>query len=279
MKNLTQSEKLFMLFQRGAIFVGRGRQPQRGGGHGQGYVLSLLAEAPLSQRELLEKLGVRAGSLSEMLGKLESAGYITRTKDENDSRVVIITITEEGKAFAAQHGNRRTEVADTMFSALNDEEKATLIGLLEKLHEAWKSERETEDKERRERGLGRRGGFGEGRPVPHGGFGGFPTGRGFGVPGFAPPPPPFGGFRGGFGNAPRDGKNGEHGERDEHGEKGEPRHGHGHRHGEEITDPELKAYLDEKTCGECDKNCKLSAPHCGKGAKKQQEAIAEYKKD
>ncbi|MDR0906809.1 MAG: MarR family winged helix-turn-helix transcriptional regulator [Oscillospiraceae bacterium] len=246
MKNLTQSEKLFMLFQRGAIFVGRGRQPQHGGGHGQNYVLSLLAEAPLSQKELLEKLGVRAGSLSELLSKLENAGYITRSKDENDSRVVNIEITEAGRTVAAEHGHHRTEVADNLFAALSDEEKATLISLLEKLHNAWKSEREAGDAERRERGQGRRG-FG----------GGFPAGHG------------FGGFRGGFEKAPPD-------EGDKPAEHGH--HGHGHSHGAEITDPELKAHLETLNCDGCDKNCKLSAPHCGKGAKKQQDAIEEFKK-
>lgn len=252
MKNLTQSENLFMLFQRGAIFVGRGRQTPHGGphggGHGQGYVLSLLAEAPLSQKELLEKLGVRAGSLSELLSKLESAGYITRTKDESDSRVVNVAITESGRASAAERGQQRMQFADGLFSALDDGEKETLTTLLEKLHEAWRSERELDDAERR--GHGKRGVFG----------GGFGRARDFGG-------------HGGFGHPPH----GEHGH--DHGEQGH-NHGdehHGHHHVEEITDPELKSHLETLNCDGCDKNCKLSAPHCGKGAKKQQAAIEAFK--
>jgi DNA-binding MarR family transcriptional regulator len=239
MKNPTQSEKLFMMFQRGAIFVGRGRQTPHGGGHGQGYVLSLLVEAPLSQKELLEKLGVRAGSLSELLGKLESAGYITRVKDESDSRIVNVAITESGRAFAAEREQQRTQFADGLFSALDEDEKTTLIALLEKLHAAWRSEREADDAERRGRGHGERGGFCKG--------------RGFG-------------WHGGFG-APERGKH----------DHGDDHHGH-HRRGEEITDPELKAYLETLDCGECDKNCKLSSPHCGKGAKKQRAAIEDFEK-
>ncbi|MDR0838617.1 MAG: MarR family transcriptional regulator [Oscillospiraceae bacterium] len=247
MKNPTQTEKLFMLFQHGAIFVGRGWQPQRGAGHGQGYVLSLLSEAPMSQKELLEKLGVRAGSLSELLGKLESAGYITRTKDERDSRAVNLAITEAGREFAAEHGRHRTQVADGMFAALDDGEKATLLALLEKLHASWRPEHGGEDEGR--------GGHGRG----HGGRGG------------------FGGFRGERGGHEHEHERGEHGEHG-HGERGEHGHG-GHEHGEKITDPALLAYLDGKTCGECEKNCKLAEPQCGKGARKQQEALAEYRKD
>ncbi|MDR3120853.1 MAG: MarR family transcriptional regulator [Clostridiales bacterium] len=134
-----------MQFQRGAGLIGRGRPHHHGGGHGQGYVLSLLADAPQSQKELLEKLGVRAGSLSELLGKLENTGFITRTKDEKDSRVVNVTITEEGRTFAAEHARRHEEAADSLFSALDDDEKATLSLLLEKLTEVWKRERGPDD--------------------------------------------------------------------------------------------------------------------------------------
>jgi DNA-binding MarR family transcriptional regulator len=267
MKNLTQAEKLFMLFQRGAILVGRGQPQHSGGGHGQGYILSLLAESPLSQKELLEKLGVRAGSLSELLGKLEHAGFITRSRDENDNRVVNVAITEAGKKFASQHRGNRAEAAEALFAALTDEEKTTLSGLLEKLHDAWRQEREAHDFEHKEHsGHGERGGFRPGRGFhsPH--FGGFPP----------PPPPPYhGGF--GFGapgfehSQPFGGFHAEH--EKHHGEKGKK-----HSHGEEITDPALKAHLETLTCGECDKNCKLSAPHCGKGAKKQQAAIADFGK-
>jgi DNA-binding MarR family transcriptional regulator len=248
MKNLTQAEKLFMLFQRGAMLVGRGQFQHSGGGHGQGFILSLLADSPLSQKELLEKLGVRAGSLSELLGKLEHAGFVTRSKDETDNRVVNVEITEAGRKFAAEHSGKSAETAEMLFSALSDEEKATLIGLLEKLHDSWRQEREAHDTERR--GHGQRDGFKRGRGFhsPH--FGGFP-----------PPPPPqheghgFGGFHS---------KAGKH-------------HGAGkHSHGEEITDPALIAHLETLNCGKCDKDCKLSAPHCGKGVKKQQEAIADF---
>jgi DNA-binding MarR family transcriptional regulator len=291
MKNLTQSEKLFMLFQRSAASLGRVRmgghrggefpqdesrasesRPERRGGLGQIYVLSLLSEAPQSQKELLEKLGTRAGSLSELLGKLENSGYITRTKDENDNRVVNVAITEAGREFAKAHGHRRTEIAEELFAVLDEDEQATLIALLEKLQAAWKSERDSDDRERRG-GHGARRDFDGRRGDMRGGYGGrggFGDMRGFGgFPGFGPPPD-FGGFERGHDS--------EHEHGHEH-DRSEHSHEHGHHHGEEITDPELKAYLDEKTCGECDKNCKLSAPHCGKGAKKQKEAIAEYKKD
>ncbi|MDR0857747.1 MAG: MarR family transcriptional regulator [Oscillospiraceae bacterium] len=261
MKNLSQAEKLFILFQRGAILVGRGQPPHSGVGHGQGYILSLLAESQLSQKELLEKLGVRAGSLSELLGKLEHAGFVTRSKDENDNRVVNVEITESGRKFAAEHSGKRVETAESLFAALSDDEKTTLIGLLEKLHDSWRQEREAHDFEHR--GGGRRGGFKPGRGFhsPH--FGGFPP----------PPPPRYDGH--GFG-----GSGFEHPRpfADFHSETGK-HHGNGkHSHGEEITDPALKAHLETLNCGECDKNCKLSAPHCGKGTKKQQAASADFAK-
>jgi DNA-binding MarR family transcriptional regulator len=265
MKDLTQSEKLFMLFQRAAGFVGRGRQPHHGGGgHGQAHVLSLLSGAPRGQKELLEALGVRAGSLSELLGKLEAAGYITRTKDETDSRAVNVAITEAGEAIAAEHGRHRAEIADAFFAALSDDEKAALTALLEKLMAAWRQERAADDFERR--GHGHRGGFGGMRGAPRGDFGEFPAeidGRGH------------------RGHGRDFGARGERMEHDHRGHGrgfGHERDFHGHGRGEEITDPALKAYLDGQICDGCDKGCTLSAPRCGKGAAKQREAVAGYNK-
>ncbi|GHU82777.1 hypothetical protein AGMMS50284_5210 [Clostridia bacterium] len=141
--NFTDSEKLFHLLRRCGHSLGRGH----GGGHGKGHgeeighgqlaILSIVSEkTSISQKELLETVGVRAASLSEVLSKMESSGYITREKDTEDSRAVNVTITEEGKALSEKMAAHRKENAETLFSALNEEEKAALIGLLEKLAES-----------------------------------------------------------------------------------------------------------------------------------------------
>ncbi|MBQ6550692.1 MAG: MarR family transcriptional regulator [Lachnospiraceae bacterium] len=49
--------------------------------------------------ELCEKLMLDNGTLSPLLKKMQQAGYVERKRSEEDDRVVVITLTEEGKAL------------------------------------------------------------------------------------------------------------------------------------------------------------------------------------
>ncbi len=49
--------------------------------------------------EICDRLMLDNGTLSPLLKKMQQAGYIERTRSEADDRVVVITLTEEGKAL------------------------------------------------------------------------------------------------------------------------------------------------------------------------------------
>ena len=51
----------------------------------------------LTVGEICERLMLDNGTVSPLLKKMESAGYITRTRSDEDDRVVVITLTEQGK--------------------------------------------------------------------------------------------------------------------------------------------------------------------------------------
>ena len=51
----------------------------------------------LTVGEICERLMLDNGTVSPLLKKMESAGYITRTRSNEDDRVVVITLTEQGK--------------------------------------------------------------------------------------------------------------------------------------------------------------------------------------
>ena len=48
--------------------------------------------------ELCETLMLDNGTLSPLLKKMQQAGYIERTRSETDDRVVVVTLTEAGRA-------------------------------------------------------------------------------------------------------------------------------------------------------------------------------------
>ena len=47
--------------------------------------------------DLCERLYLDNGTLTPMLKKMEKNGFITRTRDSSDERVVVIRLTEEGR--------------------------------------------------------------------------------------------------------------------------------------------------------------------------------------
>ena len=49
--------------------------------------------------EICDKLMLDNGTLSPLLKKMQQAGYVERKRSEADDRVVVITLTEEGKAL------------------------------------------------------------------------------------------------------------------------------------------------------------------------------------
>ena len=104
----------------------------------QKRILMILEEADgMTQRELTRWLGIRPGSASEVIGKLEAAGLITRTPSETDRRTTDIALTKEGKAAAEKARRQRNERHEQMFDSLSGEEKAALLSLLEKVNAAW----------------------------------------------------------------------------------------------------------------------------------------------
>jgi len=60
----------------------------------------LMEHGPATVGEVQEYLFNSASTTSALLSQLEEAGYVTRTRSSEDNRVVIIELTEPGRAIA-----------------------------------------------------------------------------------------------------------------------------------------------------------------------------------
>ena len=112
------------------LYEGRGSQQR---------ILIVLNEmgGAVTQRMLTERLQIRSGSASEVIGKLESAGYIVRTVSEDDRRNVEVALTEKGMAAAEEAKRQRELRHEEMFLCLSKTEREELLVLLEKLSSDW----------------------------------------------------------------------------------------------------------------------------------------------
>lgn len=105
-------------------------------------LFALLQEGKLLQRELQCGLGVKSGSLSEIVGKMEADGLIYKDKSAFDGRNFVIKLTDKGMEQARTNHEEYDERVETLTSCLSEEEKNTLIDLLDRLLESWDDERE-----------------------------------------------------------------------------------------------------------------------------------------
>lgn len=76
-------------------------------------------------------LHLNSGTLSPLLKRLESAGFIKRQRRTNDERVVDVSLTDEGQALQKQAGNIPFEVACKY--GFEMDEYIQLLGSLRKL--------------------------------------------------------------------------------------------------------------------------------------------------
>jgi DNA-binding MarR family transcriptional regulator len=65
-------------------------------------MLALWGRAPLSVKELSRLLALEPATLSPLLKRLEAIGYVTRSRDAADERLLAVTLTEAGAALREQ---------------------------------------------------------------------------------------------------------------------------------------------------------------------------------
>lgn len=111
------------------LYEGRGSQKR--------ILIVLLEAVTITQRRLTKRLGIQPGSASEVLAKLEKGGLIMRKESMTDRRTTDITLTEKGEILAKEAAAQRKIRHEEMFSCLTEEEKSTLLTLLEKVNADW----------------------------------------------------------------------------------------------------------------------------------------------
>jgi MarR family transcriptional regulator, organic hydroperoxide resistance regulator len=103
----------------------------------QFYILHLLHEhGKMTVTELAEKLEVKPSAVTVMIERLHKNQFVTRERDENDRRVVVMELTEQGKDVLNQACDKRKEVLKRYLSYLNTDEIQSLVRIYEKLANA-----------------------------------------------------------------------------------------------------------------------------------------------
>lgn len=113
------------------------RRISEGKGGQKRILILLLEDGATTQNALTQRLGIQPGSASEVLAKLEHAGLIRREPSAGDRRTTDVLLTDEGRAAAEEARQQRMLRHDQMFDCLSEDEKDSLLAMLEKINAAW----------------------------------------------------------------------------------------------------------------------------------------------
>ena len=115
--------------------------------------------------ELCEIMDVRPSSMSELLGRMEENGLVTRVVNETDSRATKVFLSEGGKAAVSRIETRFFEENAKLAACFTEEESAAFCALCDKLSAHLESDVFGEKRPHGPCGH-------HGRPGPHGHHGG-----------------------------------------------------------------------------------------------------------
>jgi len=116
---------------RGAISLERAR------------ILWQLVEAPRRSGELAQRCALTPASVSELVDSLERDGFVRRSEDRNDRRVVVVDITSRGRREIERVGELMTAPVAKIIAGLSGEKRARLAAALADLQEAFASPKES----------------------------------------------------------------------------------------------------------------------------------------
>ena len=101
-------------------------------------VLVLWEKDGITVGEICERLMLDNGTVSPLLKKMENAGYITRSRSAEDDRVVVITLTDQGREMQEKAKDIPEKVGECI-----DLSPEKAVQLYELLYELLGKERRT----------------------------------------------------------------------------------------------------------------------------------------
>ena len=82
---------------------------------------------------IAERMLVGLSNLTAIVDKLVKKKIVERNRSEDDRRVVLVSLTEEGKTIAKTNREQKRDLAEQMLRALDDADQKKLIAIMRKI--------------------------------------------------------------------------------------------------------------------------------------------------
>ncbi len=93
----------------------------------------LAVAGSISQLTLADRTRFSTPTVSVLLRKMEAEGYVCRIRDPQDGRVMLVSLTEKGRAFDREHLSRISENDKRAMAGFTPAEEALLADMLRRI--------------------------------------------------------------------------------------------------------------------------------------------------
>ena len=87
-----------------------------------------MRSGPIRLSELAAIEGINPTMLSRVVGDLTAAGLLQRVSDPEDRRAALVQATSEGRELVERIRRERTDVLNSAFAGLSEDDRATSSG-------------------------------------------------------------------------------------------------------------------------------------------------------
>lgn len=94
---------------------------------------ALLKYTSLTMKDLAKEINKDKSTVTALVNKLLNLGYIERTRDLSDSRIVYITLTEKGKNVKKDFQEISDKLIERIYKDISKNEQEVLINILAKI--------------------------------------------------------------------------------------------------------------------------------------------------
>ena len=101
----------------------------------QGRILYVLwQEEHISLREIADRTGLAATTLTSMIDRMEAAGLVRRLPDPDDRRKTLLALTEKARELQPDYMAVSTQMNDIFYQGFSEEEIRLCESMLERIH-------------------------------------------------------------------------------------------------------------------------------------------------
>jgi MarR family transcriptional regulator, organic hydroperoxide resistance regulator len=100
--------------------------------HGD-ILVALFEKQVLTMKEIAGRIKRDKSTVTSLIDKLIKFGYVKKQSDPQDSRVVLVALTEKGRNLQTDFDEISSKLLSTVYKGISDREKNTVSAILNKI--------------------------------------------------------------------------------------------------------------------------------------------------